>query len=201
MKKVADELNKLLELKEKGALSQQEFDHQKAKLLDLNNTPENRAKSKLSVAKIKSRIETYLRNRPSLYRYIYGQIPTYKSSEIPTHIHDNLAAYEKRVDSSCPECGYIGKMGYQVKIIPWFVRFVPCFLYVVVLMALTPVIFMSIESHPNTPSSSTDLFLPLLLFYALPIFIVYLIYDFFRKELVKCPNCQKTHKLHRAFFK
>jgi len=201
MKKVADELTKLLDLKEKGALTQQEFDRLKAKLLDLKTMQNGGIRSNISVKKVKSAIEMFFRNRPRLHAEFLGPVPTFRKNEIPPHIQNNLDKYAEHAKSSCPECGYIGKVGYEGKMVPWFIRAVPCFcLYLLITGFAIFITKTYIYTSSNTPLPMSSGMVVMVFMFGIPFGFVYLIYDFFRKELVKCPNCEKSHFLPRTYF-
>lgn len=106
MSSVADEILKLSDLKDRGLLSEDEFNQQKAHLLS------GAAEAPVSSTSQHSKASTNER--------------TATEPEIPEQIRHNLKGYEKYRTVTCLECGYTGRMGVVETVVPWYLSYPAC---------------------------------------------------------------------------
>lgn len=106
MSSLADEILKLSELKDRGLLSEAEFNQQKAHLL--------------SGADRASTSSTSQHSKPP------SSVSSATESEIPEQIRHNLKGYEKYRTITCLECGYMGRMGVLETVVPWYLSYPAC---------------------------------------------------------------------------
>jgi hypothetical protein len=106
MSSVADEILKLSDLKDRGLLSEAEFNQQKARLLSGGGGASTSSAGQQ-----------------------FGDSNSEKAaseSEIPDQIRHNLKGYEKYRTITCLECGYTGRMGVIDTIVPWYLTYRAC---------------------------------------------------------------------------
>lgn len=106
MNSVADEILKLSDLKDRGLLSEDEFNQQKAHLLNGGSGTPASSASQPSSASSGERAAS--------------------EPEITEQIRRNLKGYDKYRTVTCLECGYNGRMGVLDTIVPWYLTYRAC---------------------------------------------------------------------------
>lgn len=106
MNSVADEILKLSDLKDRGLLSEDEFNQQKAHLLNGGSGTPASSTSQPSSASSSEKAA--------------------REPEVPEQIRHNLKGYEKYRTITCLECGYTGRMGVMETVVPWYLSYPAC---------------------------------------------------------------------------